>query len=63
MKTLQNSQIVRTVPLLIAVCLVSISAYAQYGGGSGTADDSYQIATAADLLSCGSSLQCDKGTE
>ncbi len=55
MKTLQNSQIVRTIPLLIAVCLVSIPAQAKYSGGSGTADDPYQIATAADLIALGES--------
>jgi hypothetical protein len=43
----------RTIPLLIAVCLVSIRAYAKYDGGSGTADDPYQIATAADLIALG----------
>jgi len=53
MKVLENSQIVRIIPLLIAVCLVSIPAQAKYGGGSGTADDPYQIATAADLIALG----------
>jgi hypothetical protein len=55
MKSLQNYQIMRIIPLLIAVCLVSISAYAQYGGGSGTPEDPYQIATPADLLLLGDS--------
>jgi hypothetical protein len=48
-----NSRIPRTILLLIAVCLVAIPAYAKYGGGSGTADDPYQIATAADLIALG----------
>ncbi len=36
MATASNSRILRTIPLLIAVCIVSISAQAQYGGGSNT---------------------------
>jgi len=36
MKEVITSRILRTIPLLIAVCLVSIPAQAQYGGGSGT---------------------------
>jgi hypothetical protein len=55
MKVIENSQIVRTISLLIAVCLISIPTQAKYGGGSGTADDPYQIATAADLLLLGDS--------
>jgi hypothetical protein len=55
MKSLQNYQIMRTVPLLIAVCLISFPAQAKYSGGSGTADDPYQITTAADLLLLGDS--------
>jgi len=46
----------RTIPLLIAVSLVGIPAYAKYGGGSGMAEDPYQIATAADLIALGESL-------
>jgi hypothetical protein len=38
---------------LIAICLLSVPVYAQYSGGSGTADDPYQIATAADLIALG----------
>jgi hypothetical protein len=55
MKVIENSQIVRTIPLLIAVCLISIPTQAKYGGGSGTPEDPYQIATAADLLLLGDS--------
>jgi hypothetical protein len=36
MKEVITSRILRTILLLIAVCLVSIPAQAQYGGGSGT---------------------------
>jgi hypothetical protein len=49
------SRVLRTIPIVIAVCLVGIPAYAKYGGGSGTADDPYQIATAADLIALGES--------
>ncbi len=39
--------------LLLAVSLLSIPASAKYSGGSGTAQDPYQIATAADLMTLG----------
>ena len=45
--------IVRTIPFLLAVCLVMFPAQAQYSGGSGTPNDPYQIATAADLIALG----------
>ncbi len=48
-----NSRIVRIMPLLIAVCLIGVPAQAKYAGGSGTADDPYQITTAADLIGLG----------
>jgi M6 family metalloprotease-like protein len=41
-----HSQVVRTIPFLIAVCFLALPAHAQYSGGSGTANDPYQIATA-----------------
>ena len=34
---------------LLAVCLFGQITQAKYGGGSGIADDPYQIATAADI--------------
>ena len=37
----------------LATCLLVLPAQAQYSGGSGTADDPYQIATAADLIALG----------
>ena len=43
----------RIIPFLIAVCFVIFPAQAQYSGGSGTPDDPYQIATAADLIALG----------
>jgi len=41
--------------ILLDVCLLGQVAQAKYGGGGGTADDPYQIATAADLLLLGDS--------
>jgi len=38
---------------VILVLVVSVSAYGQYSGGSGTAEDPYQIATAKDLILLG----------
>ncbi|MCX5645789.1 MAG: hypothetical protein NTZ17_14095 [Phycisphaerae bacterium] len=37
----------------MAVCFVALPATAKYTGGSGTAQDPYQIATAADLIALG----------
>jgi len=48
-----NSRIRWIVPLLIAVCLMSLQAQGKYSGGSGTAEDPYQIATAEDLIALG----------
>jgi hypothetical protein len=53
MRAKRGLQIVRTIPVLILVCLVGLPAQAKYGGGSGTAADPYQIATAADLIALG----------
>jgi hypothetical protein len=55
MKTASNSRVLRTIPLLIAFCLVSLPAQAQYGGGTGEPNDPYQIATAEDLMLLGDS--------
>jgi len=55
MTAAKNSRILRTIPLLITICLFSFPAYAKYGGGSGTAQDPYQIATAEDLMLLGDS--------
>ena len=49
----KHSQILRIIPLLIAICLLSLPAHAKYSGGSGTAQDPYQIGTAADLILLG----------
>jgi len=53
MKTASNSRVLRTIPLLIVVCLVSLRAYAKYSGGTGEPNDPYQIATAEDLMLLG----------
>jgi hypothetical protein len=42
------------IPVLLVVCLTGSAAQAKYSGGSGTVDDPYQIATAADLIALGS---------
>ncbi|MHC4565317.1 MAG: hypothetical protein ACYTE3_06110 [Planctomycetota bacterium] len=55
MTTASNLRVLRTIPLLIAFCFVSFPAQAEYGGGTGEANDPYQIATAEDLLLLGES--------
>lgn len=53
MGRVRSPQTPRVIALLVALCLVSFPTYAQYSGGSGTAEDPYQIATAADLIALG----------
>ena len=53
MATVSNSRALRVIPLLIAVCLVSFPAQAQYGGGSGEPNDPYLIYTAAQMNAIG----------
>ncbi len=43
----------RTLLVTLTTCLVVLPAHARYSGGSGTVQDPYQIATAADLLALG----------
>jgi len=43
----------RALLLTLTTCLLILPAQAQYSGGSGTAEDPYQIATAADLIALG----------
>jgi hypothetical protein len=50
-----NSQITRTIPLLITVFSLSLPTYAKYSGGTGEPNDPYQIATAEDLMLLGES--------
>ncbi len=53
MATVSNSRIPWTISLLIAVCLLSFPAHAQYSGGTGEPNNPYQIATADDLILLG----------
>jgi len=53
MKMAGNSQIMRTIPLLITIFSLSFPAYAQYSGGTGEPNDPYQITTAEDLMLLG----------
>ena len=52
-----NSQIMRTITLLITIFSLSLPAYAKYSGGTGEPNDPYQIATAEDLLLLGDSTE------
>jgi hypothetical protein len=45
--------ILRTVPVLLCLCTLTAQAQTRYSGGLGTAEDPYQIATAADLIALG----------
>ena len=49
------SKPIRPILVLLAISLFGQLAQAKYGGGIGTADDPYQIATAADLIALGDS--------
>jgi hypothetical protein len=53
MTTARFARTARIIPALMIFCFVCLPAYAQYSGGSGTADDPYQIATAPDLMTLG----------
>jgi len=50
----RNSQILRTISLLITVCLVGFPAQAKFAGGTGQPADPYRIALAKQLISIGS---------
>jgi hypothetical protein len=51
MRALSNP--IGTILILLSISLFSRRAEAKYGGGSGTSEDPYQIATAADLITLG----------
>jgi len=55
MAEVRNSPNLRTIPFLIAACLIAFPAQAKYSGGTGEPNDPYQIATAADLMLLGES--------
>jgi hypothetical protein len=40
-----HSQILRSIPVLIAVCFLAFPAQAKYSGGTGEPNDPYQIGT------------------
>ncbi len=53
MTTTINPRVLWTIPLLITIFTLSLPAYAKYGGGSGTAKDSYLIYTAEQMNTIG----------
>ena len=53
MAAMKGSQTLRIILLLIVASSVALPAFGKYSGGSGTAQDPYQIATAADLIALG----------
>ena len=53
MTTARNSQILCTIPVLLAVCLLAFPAQAQYSGGTGEPNDPYLIYTAEHLNALG----------
>ena len=55
MATARNSRVLRTIPLVITIWLFSVPVFAKYGGGHGTAEAPYQIATAEDVIMLGDS--------
>jgi hypothetical protein len=52
-----NSTIVQAISVIATLCATCFPAYGAYSGGSGTAEDPYQIATAADLIALGESAR------
>ena len=54
MLDLRNSTVLRTIRVLIAVCVVSLPAQAKYDGGTGEPNAPYLISTAEDLVFLGS---------
>jgi len=53
MMTASNLRVLGTIPLLIIICSFSFPAQAQYGGGSGTAENPYLIYTAEQMNAIG----------
>ena len=53
MTRVTNQVVLQAMSVLIVVCLLSFAAQAQYGGGSGTAEDPYQIWTAEQMNAIG----------
>lgn len=57
MVSVATSRTLQMVPCLIAVCLVAAPIQAKYGGGSGTAQNPYQIARAEHLIALGTTQE------
>jgi hypothetical protein len=53
MRIAGERQTSRSILVLMGLCFLSLPAHAQYGGGSGTADDPYQIWTAEQMNAIG----------
>ncbi|MHC4756641.1 MAG: GLUG motif-containing protein, partial [Planctomycetota bacterium] len=53
MMEVRSSRILCIIPLLIAVCFLSLPAHAQYGGGTGEPNDPYLIYTAGQINAIG----------
>jgi hypothetical protein len=53
MRQSRNATILRTIPVLVALCLFPLLSQAKYSGGTGEPNNPYQIATAADLIALG----------
>lgn len=53
MNEVKGWRVSRVIRVLVVLCLLSAPAEAQYSGGSGTAEDPFQIATAEDLMLLG----------
>jgi hypothetical protein len=49
----RNPLVLLSISVLVVVSLLNVPVCAKYGGGSGTAQDPYRIATAADLITLG----------
>ncbi|MBN2312864.1 MAG: hypothetical protein JXM79_02975 [Sedimentisphaerales bacterium] len=53
MAILENTRIMRIIPLLIVVCFSSLNVHAKYGGGTGDPNDPYLIYTAEQMNTIG----------
>ncbi len=53
MSAARNARILRIIPILIAICLASLPAQAQYAGGTGEPNDPYLIHTAQQMNTIG----------
>jgi hypothetical protein len=53
MRQSRNAAMLRMIPMLATLCLLTPLAQAKYSGGTGEPNNPYQIATAADLIALG----------